>query len=171
MKREVKVTLHKDVNGKYALTVSPQITTMGEEFAEDQIVNGQPTEVKSLMTVAWVLQENDTTGAGVPNAKQLAIQFLGSSPFQVLPPQTNADTTTPSPLVASVSADASAQLESQEFRLISGTNDWTFYEYEIAVIAKDKNAAGEAIDVPVTTRAFIKGKRGTIIKGDVMDDD
>lgn len=174
MKREVKITLHKDANGKFVLTANPQIISMGEEFLEDQIVNGQPIEVKSPMTITWVLEEKDagdSGGEGEPNAKKLTIQFLGSSPFQVLPIIEEIETTTPSPYVASVSADAEAQLESQEFKLVEGTETWTFYEYEIEVIAKSQNELGEVIDLPVTKRAFIKGKRGTVRKGDVMDDD
>ena len=174
MKREVKVTLHKDANGQYVVTANPQIITMGEEFLEQQIVDGLPTEVTSPMTITWILEERNEAppnGESEPNAKRLTIQFLGSSPFQSLPASVEPETTTPSPYIASVSADADAQLESQEFRLVEGSENWTFYEYEIEVIARGQNELEEPIDVPVMKRAFIKGKRGTVRKGDVMDDD
>lgn len=149
----VRVTLFKDEPGNYAISVFPQVITLGDKFQESD------DDPETDMTLTWILQEHLDNPAP-PNAKKLTIKFGSDSPF------TNESATE---YVATVGTDG-ARFETAAIRVGAVAQDFRLYKYDIEILAKgtelDEN--GEFKDVTVKLDPHIRARRRTVRPNDLM---
>lgn len=153
MNRIVKITLHKDPMGTYAIVPTPPLVTLAEEVE----LAGNRVET---MTLTWVLEEHPDN-PDQPNARKLTIKFGDSSPF------VNDTTGT---YITEIGTD-SGEIATDRVRVGSAGEDFRLYKYDIVVTAKgtEQDDNGAFKDVDVNLDPHVRVRRGTVSVRQILD--
>ncbi len=151
----VKVILQKDLDGTYALSVTPSNPiTLAEQIEIDE-------NFVDEMNLIWKFEEHPDN-PDRPNAKRLVITFKSKSPFFE-------DTT--GVYDVPIGPDGAEVATSAVRSGVTGDRPFKLFKYDIEVFAigTERNEQGELIDERVLLDPHVRIKRGLARAKDLVD--